>query len=84
MVVDQQREIGICAHEQTAGMGVDVRGLYVYQVDWSRAPHYNHFAQTGNGRVLGPDELSIIHVPGTRVSEAVMSGLMSHVDGSRR
>jgi len=37
--------------------GVDVRGLYVYQVDWSRAPHYNHFAQTGNGRVLGPDEL---------------------------
>lgn len=42
MVVDQQREIGICAHGQTASMGVEVRGLYVYQVDWARAPHYNH------------------------------------------
>lgn len=36
MVVDQQREIGICAHGQRASMGVDVRGLYVYQVDWAR------------------------------------------------
>lgn len=42
--------------ESKHGRGCE-RAVCVYQVDWARAPHYNHFAQTGNGRVLGPDEL---------------------------